>query len=208
MMFEMAQLDQAMRHRLLTSTIVPRPIAWITTLDLDGRLNAAPFSCFNLMGYSPPLVAIGLETPPHGGLKDSARNIASTQELVVNLVREHDAPAMVLTSITAPPEFDEAAYAGVTLTASTRVAPPRIATAPVSLECRLFQLIEPSEFQTIVLAEILAMHVDAAFVLDAERGHLDTPGLKLVGRMQGPGWYTRCGDVLQIAPPAPYGEAG
>jgi len=199
--FDMEMLEPLSRYRLLTSTIVPRPIAWVTTQDEAGGRNAAPFSCFNLMGYSPPLVALGLQSHPDGALKDSAANIISTGELVINLVREADAEAMVMTSIEGPSDLDETVLADLELAESVRVAPPRIASAPVSLECRVFQVVRPSALQTIVLAEVLAMHVASALVLDAERGHVDTPGLGLIGRMQGPGWYVRCGDLLQVGGP-------
>lgn len=201
MLFEMAHLEMAVRYRLLTSTIVPRPIAWITTLDREGRINAAPFSCFNLMGYAPPMVAVGFQPRDDGGHKDSTANILATGELVINLVQSRDAEAMAMTAIAAPPQFDEAAFAGLALAPSHKVAPPRIASAPVSLECRNFQMVQPSAEQTIVLAEVLAMHVDPRFVQDGDQGRVDTAAMDLIGRMQGPGWYTRCSDLMHVPLP-------
>jgi flavin reductase (DIM6/NTAB) family NADH-FMN oxidoreductase RutF len=203
MLFDMAQLTGRERYKLLTSSITPRPIAWVTTLSKTGVLNAAPFSCFNMMGHTPPLVVLGIQQHDDGRYKDTCANIVATGELVVNLVTEADAQAMSLTSADSPPEFDEISAAGLHVMTSSRVRPPRIATAPVSFECKSFQVIRPGPEQTIVLGEVLATHVHDALVLDAERLYLDTPRMRLVGRMHAPGWYARCSDLFQIVPPDP-----
>lgn len=201
MLFEMNHVTGAQRYKLLTSSIAPRPIAWVTTLDQHGILNAAPFSCFNMMGHTPPIIVLGLQQRDDGGYKDTCANILATQEMVVNLVGEWDLESMSSTSVDAPPEYDEVAAAGISVTASRYVRPPRIATAPVSFECKTYQVIHPGPHLTIVLGEVIAAHVSDGLVLDAQRPLLDTPGMRLVGRMHSPGWYTRCTDRLQIMPP-------
>lgn len=198
MLFEMSQLTEPQRYKLLTSSITPRPIAWVTSLSATGALNAAPFSCFNMLGHTPPMLVLGIQQRDDGSYKDTCANIMATGEMVVNLVTEADAAAMNFTSVEAPAEFDEIAAAGIGVTASLHVAPPRISSAPVSFECRTFQVIRPGPQQTIILGEILAVHVDDAFILDAQGFHLDTPRMRLIGRMQGPGWYARCTDLFQL----------
>jgi flavin reductase (DIM6/NTAB) family NADH-FMN oxidoreductase RutF len=201
MLFDMNGLTGPQRYKLLTSSITPRPIAWVTSRSAAGTLNAAPFSCFNMMGHTPPMIVLGLQQRHDGSYKDTCANILATGELVVNLVTESDAEAMNFTSAEAPPEFDEVAAANIGVTASLHVSPPRISTAPVSFECRTFQVIRPGPQQTIILGEVLAVHVNDAFVLDADRLLLDTPRMRLIGRMHSPGWYARCTDLLQIMPP-------
>ena len=201
MLFEMNDLTGLQRYKLLTSSILPRPIAWITSLSAAGVLNAAPFSCFNLMGHTPPIIALGLQRRDDGSYKDTCANILATGEMVVNLVAESDAEAMNFTALEAPPEFDEVTAAGLSVTPSLHVAPPRISSAPVSFECRTFQVIHPGSQQTIVLGEVVAMHVHEAFILDAAQFRLDTPRMQLIGRMHGPGWYARCTNLFQIIPP-------
>ena len=193
------------RYKVLTNTITPRPIAWITSLSKGGVVNAAPYSFFNAVGHDPPLIVLGLlKEPGAGGLKNTASNILSTGEFVVNLVCEADAERMNLSSIDAPAEVSEIEIAGVETVASVVVGPPRIATAPVSFECRkLVALDIGAAAQTVVLGEVLYAHVADRFVLDPQRLYLDTPAMKLVGRTHGSGWYVRNSDAFQLERPRP-----
>jgi len=201
MKFDMRALPRAARYKLMASSITPRPIAWVTSLSKAGVRNAAPYSFFNMMGDDPPIIVLGVMRRPAGALKDSAANILDTGEFVVNLVREADAAAMNLTCMDAPPEVDEIACAGLETHPSDVVAPPRIASAPVSFECRMIDSLSPGGQQTIVVGEVLITHVRDDLVLDAERFHLDTPGMDLVARMHGAGWYTRTKDLFQLDRP-------
>jgi flavin reductase (DIM6/NTAB) family NADH-FMN oxidoreductase RutF len=164
-----------------------------------GVRNAAPYSFFNMMGAEPPLVAIGLMRRPDGSFKDSAKNILETGEFVVNLVSEADAAAMNFTCIDAPADFDELAEGDIETAPSQIVKPPRIASAPVAMECRLHQSVEAGR-STIVLGEVLRFHIADALV-DAERLHVDTLAMALVARMHGAGWYLRSVDVFQMTRP-------
>jgi flavin reductase (DIM6/NTAB) family NADH-FMN oxidoreductase RutF len=155
-----------------------------------------------MMGSDPPLVVIGAMRRPDGSRKDTAANAIETAEFVVNLVTEDDVKVMNFTCIDAPPGFDEAAAAGLVLTPSLAVAPPRIATAPVSLECRLFEAVRPGPRQIIVIGEVLHAHIDDRFILDAERFHLDTLAMKLIARVHGAGWYARTTDLFQMERPS------
>jgi flavin reductase (DIM6/NTAB) family NADH-FMN oxidoreductase RutF len=194
----MSVLDAAFRYRLMASTIVPRPIAWVTTRNVAGQVNTAPFSCFAMMGSAPPLVVIGIQARPDGRDKDSLANARATGELVVNLVGWHDGAAMAVTARDYESGVDEAAIAGLDLVPSTKVGVPRIASAPVSLECIVSDIMATGEAQSLLIARIEAMHVVDRAVLNAACGYIDTPALDLLGRMEGPAWYTRCEGREQI----------
>jgi flavin reductase (DIM6/NTAB) family NADH-FMN oxidoreductase RutF len=201
MQLDMRTLNPVTRYKILTSTITPRPIAWITTLARDGTPNAAPYSFFNAVGDDPPLVVLGLIKHPVSKLvKDTARNILETGEFVVNLVCEADALKMNESSVDAPPEVDELKYAGIETTPSELVAPPRIATSPVSFECRKYAAMDIGK-QTVVLGEILMAHIQDRFVSDPQKMYVDTPAMKLIGRTHGSGWYVRNTDAYQIQRP-------
>lgn len=202
MQFDMRALPPLDRYKLLTSSVTPRPIAWVTSRSPDGRNNAAPYSFFNAMGNDPPVVVLGLLRRPDGTPKDTAANILETGEFVANLVSEADAGAMNITCMDAPPDVDEIDCAKLQTAPSTLVAPPRIATAPVSFECRLVQSVSLSARQVIIIAEVLMAHVADRFVLDAERLHLDTAAMTLIGRMHGSGWYLRSTDRFQMKRPS------
>lgn len=200
MEFDFTTLAGPDRYKLMSAAVTPRPIAWVTSRSAAGAPNAAPFSFFNMVSADPPLLMVSMMRRPDGTHKDSAANILETGEFVVNLVCEDDAEAMNFTCIDAPPGFDEAAHAGLELAPSTLVAPQRIASAPVSMECRLFQAIEAGK-TTIVLGEVLRFHIADCFI-DPERLHVDTPAMKLVARMHGAGWYTRCETSFQLLRPS------
>jgi flavin reductase (DIM6/NTAB) family NADH-FMN oxidoreductase RutF len=168
----------------MAATVVPRPIAWVTTQSDDGTVNAAPFSFFNVMGHRPPTAVLGLLRDPRKGFKDTAGNILARGDFVINLVPERLATAMNLTSMAAPAAVSELEAAGLTPAPSAHVRPPRIAESPVAFECVNHASVVTGPEQTIVIARILAIHIDDAHVLDAERGHVDTTGLGLIPRLE------------------------
>lgn len=197
MLFDFAEIDANERYKLLVSTVVPRPIAWITTQSADGTLNAAPYSFFNAFGADPPVLGVGVGRRPEGGLKDSGANIRECGEFVVNLVPEEAATQMNVTAIDFLPGESEFPEAGLTPVPSTHVAPPRLAESPVALECVKLQVVDIGA-NALVLGRIVALHVRDDAVLDAARHYIDTPKLNLIGRMHGRGWYTRTADQFQI----------
>lgn len=202
MLFEFDKITPEIGYKLLTSTITPRPIAWISTLGLNGVVNAAPFSFFNAMGHTPPTVAVGLLRDPARGWKDTARNILDTGEFVVNLVPEALADAMNATCAGVGPDVDEMALASLQAAASTHIKPPRIAASPVSFECVTLSSVVTGPMQTIVIGRVVAAHIADAVVIDAARGYIDTPALGLIGRMHGAGWYARSTDLFQLGRPS------
>jgi flavin reductase (DIM6/NTAB) family NADH-FMN oxidoreductase RutF len=201
MEFDLRALPKDHRYKILGSCVTPRPIAWVTSRSAAGALNAAPYSFFNVLGDEPPTIAIGLLAHGEPRFKDTAANIIETGEFVVNLVDEAHAVAMNITCMDAPPEIDELACAGLETAASVVVAPPRIATAPVSFECRTLHALETGPRQVAVIAEVLYAHIRDALVEDVERLYIDTPGMKLIARMHGAGWYSRQSDLFQMERP-------
>lgn len=202
MHFDLDAIDGATAYKLMTATVTPRPIAWVTTLDDAGGVNAAPYSFFNVMGHTPPTLVLGLLRDARRGFKDTAAHILARQEFVVNLVPERLAEAMNLTSMDAPRGVSELEAAGLTAAASQRIAVPQIAESPVSFECAAHSTVVTGPEQAIVIGRILAIRIADEALIDAERGHVDTPRLGLIGRMHGSGWYTRTGDTFQMKRPS------
>lgn len=202
MKFVMSDLPPQQRYKILVSTVTPRPIAWVTTRGVNGVVNAAPYSFFNAMGNDPPLVVLGLLKNPAGADKDTATNIFETGEFVINLVSEADAETMNLSCVDAPRDVSEIDYAGIATRPATRVAPPIIASAPVSFECIKREMVEIGPRQVIAIGEVLVTHVQDAFVTDVDRLHFDTAGMNLIGRVHGAGTYVRNSDTFTMNRPA------
>jgi flavin reductase (DIM6/NTAB) family NADH-FMN oxidoreductase RutF len=198
MLFDFASLPATDVYKLLISTIVPRPIAWVTTQDLDGSVNAAPFSFFNCVSGDPPVVCFGIGGRAPGDAKDTGGNIRRTGQFVVNLVSYQLAQQMNVTAIEFGKEVDELAQAGLTTAPSVRVRPPRIAEAPVSIECERLVIVEVGVDRAVILGRVVAMHIADDCVLDPVRCHVDTPRLDLIGRMHGAGWYARTTDHFEM----------
>ncbi len=198
MLFDFATISAENAYKLLVSTVVPRPIAWVTTQDTDGTLNAAPFSFFNAISGNPPVVVIGIGGREPGDIKDTGGNIRRTGEFVVNLVSNQLAEQMNITAIDFPKQVNELAEARLTTLPSARVKPPRIAESPVSIECERLVIVEVGVDRAVVLGKVLAIHIADAFVLDTARCYVDTPALELIGRMHGRGWYARTTDRFDM----------
>jgi flavin reductase (DIM6/NTAB) family NADH-FMN oxidoreductase RutF len=158
--FDPAALPPNAMYKLLISSVVPRPIAWVSSVDLAGVRNLAPFSYFMAITDDPPTLAFSSSFRGAGvdGKKDTLRNVEATREFVVNVVDDDLAAQMNLTSGEYPPEVDEFDVAALTIAPGTRVSVPRVATAPIALECRLDRLV-PVGRATLVLGRIVYLHV-------------------------------------------------
>jgi flavin reductase (DIM6/NTAB) family NADH-FMN oxidoreductase RutF len=156
--WDFTALGVAQRYKLLVALVIPRPIAFVATRSSAGILNAAPFSFFNVMGEEPPIVVLSMDRRADGSRKDSARNILETREFVANLVDEPLLERMHHCSVSFPPEVSEFAEAGLTSAVATRVAAPRIAESPVSMECRLHTHL-PFDKRDLFVGEVVWMHV-------------------------------------------------
>ncbi|MFD2238126.1 flavin reductase family protein [Aureimonas populi] len=200
--FDFSSLSGPERYRLLTSSIMPRPIAWVVTCAADGGMNAAPYSFFNVFGADPPVLAIGI-LPGPCGRKDTAANILATREFVVNLVPFALAREMSATSVEAPPEVDELALADLATLPSLAVRPPRIALSPVTFECRLTHGLETGTDQFLMVGEVLHAHfAQGVLTGNPDRPRIDAAALDLVGRMHGPATYARTRETFEMARPA------
>ncbi len=186
-------------YSLLANLVVPRPIAWVTTISLHGRVNAAPFSFFNLLGANPPILGFCPGDRESGEPKDTAKNIRSTHEFVVNLVDEALAEAMNITSAPFPYEESELEHAGVSTLPSSFVKPPRIAQAPVSLECIEWGTLQIGE-NRLIIGFIKRLHVQEKYY-DPLAKTLRGESLGLIGRMASPSTYCRTSDCFSMRRP-------
>jgi flavin reductase (DIM6/NTAB) family NADH-FMN oxidoreductase RutF len=193
-------------YKLMIGAIVPRPIAFVSSLDARGVRNLAPFSFFNGVSAAPPVVlfcaSVRREDPERGlgPHKDTLLNVIATREFVINVATEAIAEKMNLTSAQVPPEVDEFELAGLTPLASELVKPPRVAESPVQMECRLRQIVEISEQlhgSAIVLGDVLRFHVREDLV---ENFRIDPEKLAAIGRMGGP-TYVRTRDRFDLERP-------
>jgi flavin reductase (DIM6/NTAB) family NADH-FMN oxidoreductase RutF len=183
-------------YPILASLVTPRPIALVTTASPDGKVNAAPFSFFNLLGANPPILAFAPGDRDDGVPKDTARNIRLTHEFVVNLVDEAIAEAMNRCAAALPYGENELVSAGLHAAASSVVKPPRIAESPASLECQEWGTLEIGR-NRVVIGLVKRVHLRE----DAEKKRIRTDKLFLIGRMASPDWYCRTRDRFEMIRP-------
>lgn len=188
-------------YKLMIGMIVPRPIAFVSSLDAAGTRNLAPFSYFTACSSNPPMVCFS--TTVRSGprpYKDTLENVQATGEFVVNIVSEEFAEKMNLTSAEVPPDVDEFVMSGLTPIASDLVKPPRVAESKVQMECRLHQIITVSDKPGggfLILGEVLRFHVLES-LLDGFK--IDPDKLNAIGRMGGP-TYARTRDRFEMQRP-------
>ena len=147
------------RYKILTAFVLPRPIAWVTTLGPTGVVNAAPFSFFNVFAEDPPLCMFAVNKRPDGRLKDTWINIQRTGEFVVNLTDEPLARAMHESSGDFPPEVGEPDFLGLKLAPSSKVAVPRLADAPWAMECKTWKTIDVNTTRRLIMGEGVNFHI-------------------------------------------------
>lgn len=170
-------------YRLMLRTVVPRPIAWVSSMSAAGAVNLAPYSFFNAVSADPPTVCFAPGRHPDGTKKDTLRNVEETREFVVNVVTEALAEQMNITATEYPYGVDEFGEAGLTTAPSERVKPPRVAESPVSYECELRDVIylgRGGGGNALVIGEAVLIHVHDDVLVD---GKVDPGRLRAVGRM-------------------------
>jgi len=199
MEFDLEGRHADLSYAMLASLVTPRPIAWVTTVDLEGNVNAAPFSFFNLLGASPPIVGICPGDRDDGSPKDTARNVRLTHDFVVNLVDESVAEAMNRTAASLPLGVSELEGSGLTTVRSSVVRPPRIAEAPASLECAEWGTLQIGG-NRLVVGLVKRLHVRDQLI-DPETLRIRSKLFHPVGRMASPNWYCRTRDRFEMVRP-------
>ncbi|MCK0069163.1 flavin reductase family protein [Kordiimonas laminariae] len=200
MRFASSEITSSTAYRLLTSTVVPRPIAFVTTLGKDGIVNAAPFSFFNAVGSSPPVLVLGFEPKVDNSVKDTPRNIIETKEFVINIVNEALAVQMNICAGNFTQDQSEIEIANINVTESTEVKPPRIQASPVSMECKLFQHTALEGGGCVIIGEVVQFHVQDDIILQRDPLRIDVNKLNPIARLAGPD-YARITDQFQIQRP-------
>lgn len=199
MQFDPASLKSSEWYRLMIGVIIPRPIAWVTSVNGAGLVNVAPFSFFNGVSANPPVISLSFGYR-RGIKKDTLRNIEAGKEFVVNIVPSTMADAMNQSSGDYPAEISEVTAIGLDTAPSVKVRPPRLAASPVAMECRLFQSIpvgEAPDGATLVLGEVVWLHAMDRVVPD---GRVDARQLDALGRLGGT-WYCKTQDQFSMERP-------
>jgi flavin reductase (DIM6/NTAB) family NADH-FMN oxidoreductase RutF len=204
MNFDIENTPHRQIYNLLIGLVAPRPIAWVTSMDEHGALNAAPFSAYNYLCTDPPIVGMGVTNRPgrEAAPKDTARNIRRTGEYVINVVTEDLLQQMNICATDFPAGVNELEMAGLTTAPSSIVKVPRIAQAHAALECTEFTTMEIGRSR-IILGRVVAMYVEDRFVEPEHNGagpYIRAEELHAVGRMNGLGSYVHTRDSFLTVP--------
>jgi len=196
MELDLPNLSGDRRYKLLTSLVIPRPIAWITSQSPTGLVNLAPYSFFNVLGNRPPIVAFGPGERAPGIPKDTQRNVEQSREFVINLVHPDLALPMHKSSAAFPPDVSEADVLGLDLVPSTKVKTPRLALAKVALECSYHDTVRAGD-NHIVLGLIQHLYVEDG-IIDPDTLRMNQDRFVAVGRLQGPGIYCTTESLIDL----------
>jgi flavin reductase (DIM6/NTAB) family NADH-FMN oxidoreductase RutF len=192
-------LNRHQAHDRLTEMVLPRPIAFVSTIGKDGVFNLAPYSYFSPLSNSPMVVGFSIGRKKGGHKKDTLVNIESQKEFVIAVVTESIAHPMVKTAGAYPIDVDEFEKVGLTPAKADLVAPPLVAESPINMECRLLQILEFGELphkNSFVIGEVVLVHVGDEFIT---QNQIDASKLKLIGRLGGKGKaYCRTTDIFNI----------
>jgi flavin reductase (DIM6/NTAB) family NADH-FMN oxidoreductase RutF len=198
MRFDVASLSADAAYKLLSSAVVPRPIAWLTTLNENASTNLAPFSFFNAVSSEPPMIAVSIEDRAPNVEKDSLRNIKRTCSFVSHIVTEDWLGAVVTSAIEFPNDISEVEMAGLKLVSSHHIPVPRLLEAPVSIECQLETLLRVGTAATLVIAKVVCFHVQDELY---KNGRIDSASLQAIGRMSGSD-FAKTRDLVSFPTPS------
>ncbi len=189
-----AQAERRQVYRMLVGSVVPRPIGWASTVDLNGRANLAPFSFFTVVCVVPPMISLTIARNPDGSEKHTLKNVRQTGEFCFNIVTEPVWKEMVDSANGFPEGDSEFDKTGLTPIPCVKIRPPRVAEVPIHFECKLHQVIElgPNR-HPLVIGEVVFMHVDPACMTN---GYIDMRKLNPVGRLNG-FFYSTLGEILE-----------
>ena len=196
MELQISTMSTAEVYKLMNCMIVPRPIAWVTTVSSEGIVNLAPFSTFNIVCYDPPLLGMNIGSRTDGTRKDSALNARAKQELVVHIASEPMLEKLHASSFAHPPEISEVEVLGLALEPSVDVAVPRLRDAPLAIECRVHQVISFSQKADFLVAEIVRVHAPDGLITDHK---IDSGVLRPLSRLGGP-FYGMLGKIVSMPP--------
>lgn len=200
-----ADLSSSQAYKLLTGVVVPRPIAWISTRSSGGVVNVAPFSSYNYVADTPPMLAVNIGLHDDGCLKDTARNIRETGEFVVNVTTRAALDVMNASSARYAAGVSEARELGIELLPGRVVGVPRVASSPVHMECRLSQIVPlGAGVNTLYIGEVVMFHL-AKGVYDGR--HVNSVAIDPLARLGGP-FYAALGEIFKRKRPEdPAGDA-
>ncbi|MGE7273722.1 flavin reductase family protein [Brevibacillus panacihumi] len=184
MELQVSELARQEKYKLLIGCIVPRPIAWVTSLGENGKVNAAPFSYFNVASIEPMMVSVAVMRKPGSVLKDTARNIAANGQFVVNMVDVHNVDAVNQTSADYPADVSEVEALGLQTSPSTMLEVPRLTASRIHFECKLHQIVELGSPVTsdLIIGEVVHVHVADELY---EAGRIDAAAFSPVSRLAG-----------------------
>lgn len=185
--FRFDDLTRAERYKMLCAAVIPRPVAWITSIDPAGVVNAAPYSFFNVFSDEPALVIIGIDKKADGGMKDSLTNIQSAGAFVVNLADTALVDAMVGTAAAFPAGIGEPEALGLATAPGTVIAVPRLADAPISLECTLYEDKPVGDYRHLIIGEVRALHSRPG-LFDEDTKRMTVPHYDPVARLYAQGY--------------------
>ncbi|WP_079504750.1 flavin reductase family protein [Mesobacillus jeotgali] len=198
--FDPARLSERDNYKFLIGSIIPRPIAFVTTRSKDGVLNGAPFSYFNIVSSNPPMISLSIQRSG-GNQKDTARNILESREFVVHIVDEHNVDKINQTAASLAPDESEVQLANLTPADSVKVAVPGVKEAKVRMECVLEHTLELGGEETpgcdFIIGKVVQYHIEKGIY---ENGRIDAEGLAAVSRLAG-NHYAKIGEVFEIQRP-------
>jgi flavin reductase (DIM6/NTAB) family NADH-FMN oxidoreductase RutF len=196
MRIDPAYLDPETAYRLITGVVVPRPIAWVTSLSATGVLNLAPFSAFMFVSPKPPMLAISVGRK--GNIyKDTAQNILNNEEYVVHIADSNLMKAVHESSTEHPPEVSEVEELRLSTLPGDRIKVPRLAAAPIAMECRFRQCLEFGETRSrLIIGEVLVFHIRDGLL---QNGKIETEALDPIARIAGPR-YAKLGEIVTLKP--------
>ncbi|WP_100012577.1 flavin reductase family protein [Lentibacillus sediminis] len=194
--FDPANNTERENYKLLIGSIVPRPIAFVTSVSDDGTVNGAPFSYFNAVSSNPPMLSVSVGRR-NGDRKDTARNILGNKEFVVHIVDEQNVDNINITAASLPPEVSEIGKADLSLVESETVSVPGIKEAKVRFECTLEHSLELGESTDLLIGKVVRFHINEEIY---ENGRINHQTLAAVSRLAGSD-YSKIGDVFSIERP-------
>lgn len=187
-------------YKFLIGSIVPRPIAFVTTLSEDGILNGAPFSYFNIVSSNPPMISLSIQRS-EGRQKDSARNIIKNKEFVVHIVDEQNVEKINKTAANLPPSQSEIQFAELTPVESVKISVPGVKEAKVRMECVIEHSLELGGLESpgcdLIIGRVIQFHIENDLY---ENGRIDPRGLAAVSRLAGAN-YAKIGEIFEIERP-------